>query len=600
LSRKGQRLLVRNQRTAANILRIENKLTKVGRWEDEVGQLLALTATHIGHSLAGGEEVLLEVAPRIREMASLGKTSAPDLRKTKVTLNPVLDKDSFSSAEQTDLSLLLLDHGIPFPEVPFAKKPTFANPLPITKWLEQVLVAEFAHCSDLLGRNSQGQLNTLQLPDYLLSADKREFFRNRGFFANAFPGLHTSRGIAELIDAYMQVVVSPLDLFLPKNIIRYYLEYRRRSGHPKDFWKYLRSLRANTIEYFEHFNFLDFAKPHLSTLFHLPNPHDHASTLFQLGNLKMVDWWIKGYMRGDRVQATYQSIQRILLLARLSNIYYRQIIEKSDLFYHTIKTGALITAGLYLEAYYAEQKMLESISIDMLKDFQKRAKEEREDLLHTHLHSSSFIFRIDLQTLFSNKKVPFSIEPDIEKGTFDPTHLIAWLGDNPLIRDLTATKQLEKIAATGNEVELGEWILEFLKQEAKLMTLRNPLLQFALAINNASSPADLEARIAALGTDAIEQLSMLPSDFPGRGQIKKHIQTITSFEEEGWSRPRSQEETEILRARILHEFEQDLEISKRETNVIRERQHFFTFDDIERINNQRLNRLAPLFHKIDS
>lgn len=605
LSRSGKRLLGENRVSVPRILHIEDRSGRVGQYEDEAREILALAATHAGHPLRLSDRVTVKVAPPLSPIPTLGQTAVPGVRMAEVTLHPLLDREVFTSAELRGMFDVLLQSGIAFREIPDGD--AVANPLDIVRWLGRVYAAEFAHVADLLGRNRQGELNGLQLAPYLLDHEQREQFRSGGFRMQSFPAMYSSLGLAETVDASMQTFLEPLEDYLPEMLILYFNNFRQQKWlgllarglsavRTTSFKEFLGAYMNGICQRMAKVNFIDFAIPYLPGFFDVPHPHVQAKDFQQLGHMKFLIWWVEGYMRGDRDLATYRVIRRLLLLGRLSGITYHAIPEGSDQYVHALEVGPLIAAALYIEASHGEQEHRGGMGEEGLARQMRHATQELADVLRSDVRPLSE-FPIDLGTHFAGgEMLPLEVRIPLGGRRFGLDTLLDRMEGNPVFRKSPAGRRLALIARTGSVGDLKEWILEFQRSEAILFALPNPLYQAARVLIDADSPSTLEYNVRFQAERIIRRL---PRDFLGRENVVLHLGMLSRFEDEGWAARRAPHEIDYLWGRLGIDLEKAARRIERRRMEVKERKRYFTFDDLEELERVHMNELRPLFVALD-
>ncbi len=598
MSRRGLQQLDQNRHAARRVLRIEDPLSRVGQHRSDVEEMLALTATHAGHTLRLAERVTIKIVSPPQPIDSLGFTTAPGIRCAQVGLHGLFEKHELTADDRRKSIDLLTNSGIPLRELSAIGPGKMQNPLIAMSWLERVLVAEFAHVADFLGRNGQGELNALQTGAYLLDPLKRQEYREHGFSLNFFPGLHTSLAVAETVDAQMQSLLHSMEGYLPHLLLGFFSDYffgvERLSNRTLTFQQFLQGRMNRAITIFARMNFLDFGWPYIPALFGLPNPHFAAARLADLCNIKALDWWVRGYLRGDRSTASYRIHQRTLLLMRLADIHYRLIREGSDRFQHTCDVGSFIAAALYLEAHFREKQFHDGVPDELAQRIRQQTAEEESDFLHNYRTRSDTFF-MDLDTELAQKEVLLYVSLAWNRMRFERRELIAWTGDRPSFRTHPIGRRIQQIAATGTLEDLRDWMGEFLRAEGELFRMRNPLLQAALTLRDAVSPGELEHTLRELGESVIHRL---PRHLAGRDNAVQHIRAITSFEDEGWTNARSPDETERIWTLVQRQLtREEIRRSRAMAALLQTNR---TPEIMANIQRDTERNLRPLFHTLDS
>lgn len=550
-SQLGQDLFAANLGSAGSALNIE-PLSTVAQRKDNVTTMLACAASHMGYRLGSLDKVNIYIPMLQSPMTEIGTASAPHLHQTEINLHPFLGKTSMSHEEYRELCDIVGPLKNTFPRELIPKiGPTgeLKYQVDIEPWLERVLAAEFAHSIDFLARNRRGELGAAQLFLYLTAPDIRTKFIESGFKAGGYPAFYTSHGLTELADRQMQRLINvPLKDHLSEDmfeLIHLYLVAKiiaGQDGSRFDFLGYLKNVVKELSSSFKQLNFLDYALPSITSL-GVPDPHTGASSLSDLCRIKMVEWWVNGYLGGDEDLVVYKMINRMLLLSALSSITYRSIPEDSPEYIRATQMGMLIGAAVYLEAYLRMEQGSGGVLVI-------RSEGEKIEDIGRFAHGKKARDRkwtrtvaFENKTRFADGEVPLGFL--FRKGTnvIDGKRLLAWLEgyNGPDNERLTSLKQ---VIRGGKIKELEEWIDRFRYNNRDLLLLPNPLAGVATTLNDAESPKALEGILSARIEEIIKGLSLA---LPNREEQITLLRRIAEFSDGGWSSERPDtDKTKIL------------------------------------------------------
>lgn len=506
LGQKEKALLASNAPRVHRILRPSDPFDP--GWTEHqqcISEAFALAATHAGYLLTPSDIVLFGFGatehPAIR-----GETSSPDIGKAEVVI--------------TNLPL-------------------------VKSALDQAIAAEFGHAVDFLWRNRRGQLNSLQQAAVAVDQNAGARFAAQNYSLRHLPASYTAFCVGEAVDHMMQGLAQPLESSLQWELGGLLLSFSAlaRGGFQTnalvgfallekspffgivpqvihhDLFAYIEGLKREILGQMGHSALLDLVFLAESSSLGLPSPHVGASYFEAMTEIKLLEWWLNGYLRGNQEKAACQALQMFLQLSLLADIFYRQISINSEEYHQAKKVGTLVDAAIGLEALFRAE--------EQIKEFRKI--KQTCDL--------NVQFR---PTLLGGSTV---VEAHFDHQLMAHCREAAAHG---LDSKDSMTAELQQIARNGTLADIESWNGELIRGQERFMVLESPVLAITRSVSNASSPADLEELIRQQVAVAIGDI---PGGWPGKEEESRRLKGLVARTERTWAGRRSSEGQERINLR---------------------------------------------------